>query len=89
MDNPRFGLGQWFARTGVAPEQPIPNPPELIRRDANAGVVDRDEGVAVLAPDGDLDASAGGSVFDGVVDEIRRDLLEPGAISHHDDVVGR
>src|SRR5437879_2639106 len=65
----------------VAAIEPLPNPGNLRRRNADAVVLDADDRLLVLLASGDLDSSARRRVLDGVVDQIRQRLLEASAVS--------
>src|SRR5262249_12840631 len=64
-----------FGPAAVAAKQTIPDPGQLSRWDSGTSVADAHNRVAILAAGAHLDAAAGRSVFDRVVDQIRRHLL--------------
>ena len=77
-----------FCATGIAAKQPIEDPRKLVRGNAGACVVYSQNGSIALASNVHVHTATRRRVFDGVVDQVRRDLFEPRPIRRDDDLVG-
>jgi hypothetical protein len=64
-----------FGPAPIAPEQPIPDSPDLIGWDSGTGVRDSKHGAAGQDVEGHSNLTAHWRVLHGVVDEVGGDLL--------------
>src|ERR687887_884876 len=68
----------------VTAKQALPDPWQLVGGDTGTGITNGQKGGSAITSDFYLHAAAERGVFDGVVDQVRSDLLETGAIGIHD-----
>ena len=61
---------------GAAAVERLEEAAEVLRRDARAGVAERDREVAVVGRERDREAAALAHRLDGVLDEVEEDLLQ-------------
>ena len=67
-----------------APAKRIEDRFDVVDRKTDSTVSDSQQEPVVLAHQGDRDQPALGAVFDGVIDHIRKDLLQPVFVGRHD-----
>src|SRR6266542_5932597 len=71
-------------RAAAHPAEPLEDVPDLVLRDADAGVADAHERKAALDPAREGDGAALGRVLDRIVDDVADDLEQAVAVGDHD-----
>jgi hypothetical protein len=65
-----------FCTAFVSPKQPLPDVRQFVGRNADAGISDGKQTPIAIGPDLDEHLAGGWCVFDRVIEQIRRHLLE-------------